>query len=113
VVAKGAGLIAQRIREIAVAHRVPLLSAPPLARALHHHVELGEEIPAALYAAVAEVLAWVFQLRAWQPATGAPHPAQPPALAVPAELDPHQNPHKKLHQPRRNSPPAYQTRTRR
>jgi len=88
VVAKGADLLAQRIRELAREHRVPLLSAPPLARALHHHVEIGAEIPAALYTAVAEVLAWVFQLRAWQPATGAPAPVQPQALVVPAELDP-------------------------
>jgi len=88
VVAKGAGLIAQRIRELAREHRVPLLSAPPLARALHYHVEIGHEIPAALYTAVAEVLAWVFQLRAWQPATGCAQPEPPQALAVPAELDP-------------------------
>jgi len=103
VVAKGAGLIAQRIRDLAVEHRVPLLSAPPLARALHHHVELGEEIPAALYTAVAEVLAWVFQLRAWQPATGAPQPTQPQALAVPAELDPGQNPNPNPHKTPRRS----------
>jgi len=89
VVAKGAGLIAQRIRALATEHHVPLLSAPPLARALYRHVELDAEIPAALYTAVAEVLAWVFQLRAWQPATGAPLPAQPQGLRVPAELDPH------------------------
>jgi len=88
VVAKGADLVAQRIRELAREHRVPLLSAPPLARALHHHVEIGAEIPAALYTAVAEVLAWVFQLRAWQPATGAPAPVQPQTLSVPADLDP-------------------------
>jgi len=88
VVAKGAGQVARRIRELAVAHRVPLLSAPPLARALHHHVEIGQEIPAALYTAVAEVLAWVFQLRAWQPQTGMPQPDQPQYLVVPAELDP-------------------------
>ena len=57
--------VAARIREIAVEHRVPILSAPPLARALHRHVELGQEIPAGLYTAVAEVLAWVFQLKHW------------------------------------------------
>ncbi|WP_459618375.1 flagellar biosynthesis protein FlhB [Bordetella sp. 2513F-2] len=87
VVAKGTGLVAARIREIAAEHRVPTLEAPPLARALHEHVELGQEIPAALYTAVAEVLAWVFQLRSWRAGWGA-EPAPPAALPVPAELDP-------------------------
>ncbi|OZI22332.1 flagellar biosynthesis protein FlhB [Bordetella genomosp. 7] len=87
VVAKGAGLIAARIRELAGEHRVPLLQAPPLARALHQHVEIGQEIPAALYTAVAEVLAWVFQLRSWRAEWGA-EPDAPASLPVPAELDP-------------------------
>src|SRR5690606_4526471 len=87
VVAKGTGLIAARIREIAQQHKVPLLEAPSLARALHHNVEIGQEIPAALYAAVAEVLAWVFQLRAWRGAPGA-EPPPPANLPVPAALDP-------------------------
>lgn len=86
VVAKGAGLIAARIREVAGEHRVPLLEAPPLARALHRHVEIGEEIPATLYTAVAEVLAWVYQLRAWRP--GWDHPQPPKDLPVPDRLDP-------------------------
>ena len=87
VVAKGTGLVAARIRELAAEHRVPLLQAPPLARALHEHVELGQEIPSALYTVVAEVLAWVFQLRSWRAEWGA-EPAAPTGLAVPAELDP-------------------------
>lgn len=87
VVAKGSGLIAAKIREIAQEHKVPLLSAPPLARALYHHVELGHEIPAQLYAAVAEVLAWVFQLRSWNQGYGLA-PQQPRNLNVPSELDP-------------------------
>lgn len=87
VVAKGSGLIAARIREIAQEHKVPLLSAPPLARALHHHVEIGQEIPAALYGAVAQVLAWVYQLRTWQPGRGAA-PIRPDDLPVPADMDP-------------------------
>lgn len=62
VVAKGRGLIAQRIREIATEHGVPLFSAPPLARALYRSTKLGQEIPAALYTAVAQVLAYVMQL---------------------------------------------------
>lgn len=87
VVAKGAGLIAQRIKEIGAAHGVPLLEAPPLARALHAHAELDAEIPHALYAAVAQVLAWVYQLRRSRE-EGAPNPDLPEAIDVPAELDP-------------------------
>ena len=62
VVAKGRGLIAKRIREIATENAVPLFSAPPLARALYRSTKLGQEIPAALYTAVAQVLAYVMQL---------------------------------------------------
>lgn len=87
VVAKGSGLVAARIREIAQEHKVPLLSAPPLARALHHHVEIGQEIPVALYGAVAQVLAWVYQLRTWQPGIGMP-PERPGDLPVPPDMDP-------------------------
>ncbi|HCN70224.1 MAG TPA: flagellar biosynthetic protein FlhB, partial [Pusillimonas sp.] len=87
VVAKGSGLIAARIRELAQEHGVPQLSAPPLARALHEHVELGQEIPADLYKAVAEVLAWVFQLRSWNEGLGA-EPQHPSDLPVPDALDP-------------------------
>jgi flagellar biosynthetic protein FlhB len=64
VVAKGTDLIALRIREIAAEHRVPVVEAPPLARALHAGCALGDEIPARLYAAVAQVLTYVYQLRA-------------------------------------------------
>ncbi|MFQ1061539.1 flagellar biosynthesis protein FlhB [Bordetella trematum] len=87
VIAKGSGLVAARIREIAADSRVPTLEAPPLARALHQHVELGQEIPVALYTAVAEVLAWVFQLRSWHAGEG-DAPSAPATLPVPAELDP-------------------------
>jgi flagellar biosynthetic protein FlhB len=87
VVAKGMHLIAGRIRSLAEETRVPILQAPPLARALYRHAEIGDEVPAALYAAVAEVLAWVFQLR--RHATyGGLAPAVPQAIEVPAELDP-------------------------
>jgi flagellar biosynthetic protein FlhB len=85
VVAKGTGDIAARIRELAAEHRVPLMSAPPLARALHRHVELGHEIPAGLYTAVAEVLAWVYQLKHWHYSQG-PQPQAPADLPVPDEL---------------------------
>lgn len=87
LVAKGAGMVAARIRQLAEEYRVPMLSAPPLARALHHNVELGQEIPAELYSAVAEVLAWVYQLRAWHPGFGV-EPPLPANLPVPVGLDP-------------------------
>ncbi len=63
VVAKGTDLVAMHIRTIAREHEVPILEAPPLARALHHTTELNGEIPAGLYLAVAKVLAYVFQLK--------------------------------------------------
>lgn len=88
VVAKGSDEVAARIRELAKEHKVALLEAPALARALHKHTEIGDEIPEALYSAVAEVLAYVFQLRAFKQGTGK-HPDRPSRLAVPPELDPH------------------------
>jgi flagellar biosynthetic protein FlhB len=62
VIAKGKGLIAKRIREVAAEHSIPLFSAPPLARALFRSTKLGQEIPAGLYTAVAQVLAYIFQI---------------------------------------------------
>ncbi|MCL2831220.1 MAG: flagellar biosynthesis protein FlhB [Betaproteobacteria bacterium] len=85
VVAKGMGEIARRIKAIAAEHGVPLLEAPPLARALYRHVELDREIPGALYAAVAEALAWVYQLSAWRK-TGGQYPQPPNKLEVPEEF---------------------------
>ncbi|BES84328.1 flagellar biosynthesis protein FlhB [Pectobacterium araliae] len=86
VLAKGAGEIALRIRELGTEHRVPILEAPPLARALFRHSEIGEHIPAALYAAVAEVLAWVYQLKRWK-REGGLIPRKPKHLPVPDALD--------------------------
>ncbi|RJG23684.1 flagellar biosynthesis protein FlhB [Massilia cavernae] len=88
VVAKGADVVAARIRELAQENKVPLLEAPALARALHKHTEIGDEIPEALYSAVAEVLAYVFQLRTFNKA-GGKYPDRPGKLPVPPELDPH------------------------
>jgi flagellar biosynthetic protein FlhB len=87
VVAKGADQVAERIIEIARENAVPTLRSPPLARALHAHAELGREIPAALYLAVAEVLAYVYQLSRHQLAGGEP-PVAPADIRVPPELDP-------------------------
>lgn len=85
VVAKGTDLLALKIRDIAREAKVPVLQAPPLARALYAHVELDHEVPAALFAAVAQVLAWVYQLRARADVA-------PPTVDVPPELDPHNQP---------------------
>ena len=84
VVAKGIGLLAERIIEIARDNRVPLLQAPPLARALYRHAEIGDEIPQRLYTAVAEVLAYVYQLRS---ATAGAAPTPPRHLPVPVDMD--------------------------
>jgi flagellar biosynthetic protein FlhB len=87
VLAKGSDAVAARIREIAAENGVPVLEAPPLARALHKHAEIGAEIPAPLYNAVAQVLAWVYSLRASE-SSGRPLPLEPEDFLVPAELDP-------------------------
>ncbi|MFM0098901.1 flagellar biosynthesis protein FlhB [Paraburkholderia nemoris] len=86
VVAKGVNLVAARIREIAAENNVPLLEAPPLARALYHNVDLNREIPGPLYGAVAEVLAWVYQLRRFN-TEGGVAPVAPTEFDVPADLD--------------------------
>ena len=86
VVAKGTDEVAAKIRELAKEHKVAILEAPALARALHKHTEIGDEIPARLYAAVAEVLAYVYQLRAYRP--GGRYPDRPTKLEVPADMDP-------------------------
>ena len=88
VVAKGADLIALKIRDLAKEANVPVLQAPPLARALYAHAEVDQEVPQALFAAVAQVLAWVYQLRAAM-AGQAAMPLEIASLPVPEELDPH------------------------
>lgn len=89
VVAKGADLIALRIRDAAQAAAVPVLRAPPLARALYAHAELDRPVPQALFTAVAQVLAHVYALRAHLAGQGAA-PAPLAAIAVPAGMDPHE-----------------------
>jgi flagellar biosynthetic protein FlhB len=87
VVAKGTDEVAAKIREIGKENKVAILEAPALARALHKHSEIGDEIPEQLYAAVAEVLAYVFQLRAFNRG-GGNRPEQPKQLDVPPTMDP-------------------------
>ena len=62
VVAKGKNYLAQRIRQRAIEHQIPIIENPPLAQALYKSVDVGQEIPAHLYRAVAEILAYIFKL---------------------------------------------------
>jgi len=89
VLAKGADLLAMRIRDIARDAKVPVLRSPPLARALYAHVEIDREVPAALFAAVAQVLAYVYQLRAALNGK-APMPQAVPEPQLPPGFDPHE-----------------------
>jgi len=88
VVAKGADAVALKIREIADEHKVLIVESPKLARAIYTHTELEHEIPEALYTAVAEILAYVFQMRIFNK-NGGYQPEVPSTLPVPDELDPH------------------------
>lgn len=88
VIAKGTDLVALKIREIAAEHKIMTMEAPKLARALYAHTELGQQIPEALYSAVAEVLAYVFQMRIFKKQGGL-RPEIPTTLPVPEALDPH------------------------
>jgi flagellar biosynthetic protein FlhB len=88
LVAKGSGLIALRIRAVAEEHGIAVVEAPPLARSINRFVELGDEIPVGLYRAVAEVLAYVYRLRAARD-DGMPLPPLPEdgRFAPPEEFD--------------------------
>jgi len=78
VIAKGKDLLAKRIREVATEHGVPLFSAPPLARVLFRGTEIGDEIPARLYTAVAQILAYIYQLNeTLRPGQKRPEPPVP------------------------------------
>jgi flagellar biosynthetic protein FlhB len=90
VVAKGKDLVAKAIRDKAEEHGVPRLELPPLARALFSHSRLDQEIPPALYLAVAQVLAYVYRLRTAR-SLGTPWPSAPSEVPVPDELDPGQD----------------------
>jgi flagellar biosynthetic protein FlhB len=88
VISKGSDLLALKIRDIAKNHSIPVLQSPMLARALFANAELDRDIPSALYTAVAQVLAYVYRLRAALQGKG-PMPGDVPQPFVPPELDPH------------------------
>lgn len=85
LVAKGGDFMAQKIREIAQEHKVMILESPPLARAVFYSTEVDREIPAGLYLAVAQVLAYVFQLQQYQAGKGK-KPPKPPEPKIPEDL---------------------------
>jgi flagellar biosynthesis protein FlhB len=91
VVAKGADLLAMKIRDLAKENKVPVLQQPVLARALYAHAKVDHEIPAVLFGAVAQVLAYVYQLRAAMKTRNLATPDMPKPH-VPPELDPHNKP---------------------
>ncbi|NCN71476.1 MAG: EscU/YscU/HrcU family type III secretion system export apparatus switch protein [Betaproteobacteria bacterium] len=87
VISKGADLLAFRIRDLAKEHAIPVLQSPMLARALYANAELDQDIPTSLYTAVAQVLAYIYRLKAALRGDG-PMPGEPPLPFVPPELDP-------------------------
>ncbi len=86
VVAKGKDLVAAKIREVAKEHNIMVFSAPPLARALFASTEINRQIPEDLFVAVAQVLAWIFQLRRAVAASRAA-PPPPTQLPIPATYE--------------------------
>ncbi len=76
IVAKGSDFMALKIREVAKEHDIPILESPPLARALYYSAEIGDEVPTGLFKAVAQVLAYVFQLKRFKQRTS-PKPVEP------------------------------------
>jgi flagellar biosynthetic protein FlhB len=87
VISKGADLLAMKIRDVAKHHSIPVLQSPMLARALYANAEIDQDIPSTLYTAVAQVLAYVYRLRAALRGEG-PMPGDVPQPSVPPELDP-------------------------
>ena len=85
LLAKGGDFLALKIREIAQEHKVMVLESPALARAVYYSTELDQEIPAGLYLAVAQVLAYVYQLRQYQAGKGK-RPGPLPDFPIPADL---------------------------
>lgn len=85
LVAKGIDETAMKIREIANANNVKIFAAPPLARAIYYTTKLDQEIPEGLYMAVAQVLAYVYQLKTYKPGRGR-KPVEPKAFTIPDSM---------------------------
>ena len=85
LLAKGSDRVALKIREIAKENNVPQMQAPPLARALYTHTKVGDEIPEGLYVAVAQVLAYIYQMDQFAKGRG-PKPERKPDMPIPRDL---------------------------
>jgi len=85
MLAKGADEIALKIREVGNEYDIPILEAPPLARSIYYNTEIGDEIPEGLYIAVAQVLAYIFQLDQYMAGRG-PKPKDPSEFPIPEDL---------------------------
>jgi flagellar biosynthetic protein FlhB len=85
LVAKGSDEVAMRIREVAKENNIPQMQAPPLARALYTHGKIGEEIPEGLYVAVAQVLAYIYQMDMFIKGKGQ-KPKKKPDMPIPRDL---------------------------
>lgn len=85
LLAKGVDQTALKIREIANEYKIPIMQIPPLARSVYYHTEIGDEIPEGLYIAVAQVLAYVFQVEQWRKGRG-PKPETKPDFPIPEDL---------------------------
>ena len=86
VIAKGTDFLALKIREIANEHQIEIVPAPPLARALYHTTELEQQIPDGLFAAVAQVLAYIYQLKQYQKGRGRKPTLSKEASDIPPDL---------------------------
>lgn len=86
LLAKGSDFIALKIREIGVQHKIQILESPALARSIYYSTELEQEIPAGLYLAVAQVLAYVFQIRQYRAGKGKPPEPLKDDLPIPPDL---------------------------
>lgn len=86
VIAKGVGNIAIKIKEIGIKNNIAVISVPDLARSLYRYSEVGQYIPGLLYKAVAEILAWVWNIRKWKKEGGV-FPEKPKNISIPSELN--------------------------
>lgn len=85
LLAKGIDESALKIREIANEYKIPVMEIPPLARSVYYHTKIGDEIPEGLYIAVAQVLAYVYQIEQWRKGR-APKPEAKPDFPIPDDL---------------------------
>ena len=85
VLAKGLDLIAEMIKKVAKAHKITFVESPELARSIYYNVEISEEIPTELYVAVAKILAYVYELKAYKQGRGK-YPILPKDLPIPDNL---------------------------